>query len=204
MAPPDPGAPRSIPADTPRALIIDGRPVAGAAGPFEVTNPADDSVLASVAEADPAQGLAALDAAVRAQDAWRRTAARERAELLRAAFEEVTRRGEDFARLMTLETGKPLAESRGADPRSPAPTGTGAGCPPQRPAPRLGGAPCAPRRTEGAASSPVGRTAAAARRPRWAPRWRPRVLLRRVPSPSRAPAGTGRQFDQSTIGALTT
>ncbi len=95
MAPPDPGAPRSIPADTPRALIIDGRPVTGAAGPFEVTNPADDSVLASVAEADPAQGLAALDAAVRAQDAWRRTAARERAELLRAAFEEVTppRRG---------------------------------------------------------------------------------------------------------------
>lgn len=113
MAPLDPGAPRSVPADTPRALIIDGRPVDGAAGSFEVTNPADDSVLASVAEADPAQGLAALDAAVRAQDAWRRTAARERAELLRAAFEEVTRRGEDFARLMTLEMGKPLAESRG-------------------------------------------------------------------------------------------
>lgn len=44
MAPLDPGAPRSVPADTPRALIIDGRPVDGAAGSFEVTNPADDSV----------------------------------------------------------------------------------------------------------------------------------------------------------------
>ena len=38
---------------------------------------------------------------------------RERGEILRAAFELVTERADDFALLMTLEMGKPLAESRG-------------------------------------------------------------------------------------------
>ncbi|RLP11159.1 NAD-dependent succinate-semialdehyde dehydrogenase [Propionibacterium australiense] len=103
----------SVPADTPGTLIIGGAAVPGAAGTFEVTNPADGSVLAAIADADTAQGLAALDAAARAQDTWRRTAPRERAELLRAAFEEITRRRDDFALLMTLEMGKPLAESHG-------------------------------------------------------------------------------------------
>jgi succinate-semialdehyde dehydrogenase/glutarate-semialdehyde dehydrogenase len=47
------------------------------------------------------------------QASWARTAPRERAEILRRAFELVTKRAEDFALVMTLEMGKPLAEARG-------------------------------------------------------------------------------------------
>src|SRR6185312_8161890 len=48
-----------------------------------------------------------------AQRGWAKTAPRLRAEILRRAFELVTERAEDFALTMTLEMGKPLAESRG-------------------------------------------------------------------------------------------
>lgn len=101
-----------IPQDTPRRLLIGGVERDGTAGTFEVSNPADGTTLTRIAEADVAQGIAALDAAVDAQQSWQSTAPRERAELLRAAFDEVHRRTEDFARLMTLEMGKPLAEAR--------------------------------------------------------------------------------------------
>src|SRR5690606_19245199 len=55
----------------------------------------------------------ALDAACEAFDDWAATPARERAELLRRTFELVRERAEDLALLMTIEMGKPLAESRG-------------------------------------------------------------------------------------------
>ena len=54
-----------------------------------------------------------LDAAVAAQEGWAATAPRERGEILRRAFELMTARAEELALLMTLEMGKPLAESRG-------------------------------------------------------------------------------------------
>ena len=60
-----------------------------------------------------ADGLRALDAAVAAQDAWAATAPRERGELLRRAFDLLQVRKEEFALIMTLEMGKPLAEARG-------------------------------------------------------------------------------------------
>ena len=66
-----------------------------------------------VADATVADGKAALDAAVAAQAEWARTAPRDRAELLRAAYEKITARADEFAMLMTLEMGKTLAESRG-------------------------------------------------------------------------------------------
>ena len=56
---------------------------------------------------------AAMDAAAAAQDAWAATPARARGEMLRRAFELVQERAEEFALLMTLEMGKPLAEARG-------------------------------------------------------------------------------------------
>ncbi len=56
--------------------------------------------------------MEALDAAVAAQDGWAATDPRERGEILRRAFELLVSRGEDFALLMTLEMGKPLAEAR--------------------------------------------------------------------------------------------
>ena len=55
----------------------------------------------------------ALDAAVAAQPEWASTPPRERGEILRRAFELVTERADDFALLMSLEMGKPLAEARG-------------------------------------------------------------------------------------------
>ena len=48
-----------------------------------------------------------------AQDTWAATAPRERGEMLRRAFDLLQERKEDFALLMTLEMGKPLAEARG-------------------------------------------------------------------------------------------
>ena len=78
----------------------------------KVEDPATGEVLTEVADASVADGRAALDAAVAAQPGWAATAPRDRGEILRAAFEAVSARAEDFALLMTLEMGKPLAESR--------------------------------------------------------------------------------------------
>lgn len=80
---------------------------------FDVINPATGGVLTTVASATAADGLAALDAAAAAQDAWATTAPRARAELLRAGFEAILARADDFALLMCLEMGKALPEARG-------------------------------------------------------------------------------------------
>jgi succinate-semialdehyde dehydrogenase/glutarate-semialdehyde dehydrogenase len=80
---------------------------------IDVEDPATGKTLTSVASATPADGKAALDAAVGAQHDWARTAPRERAEILRSAFELITERADHFAMLMTLEMGKPLAQSKG-------------------------------------------------------------------------------------------
>ncbi|ARJ04206.1 NAD-dependent succinate-semialdehyde dehydrogenase [Cnuibacter physcomitrellae] len=98
----------------PTGLFLDGEWRDASTGArFDVIDPATERVLARVADASPEDGRAALDAAARAQRSWGRTAPRERAEILRRAFELVTARAEEFALLMTLEMGKPLAESRG-------------------------------------------------------------------------------------------
>lgn len=80
---------------------------------FDVLDPSTGEPIASVADASPEDGEAALSAAHEAQRAWSLTPPRERAEVLRRAFELVTERAEDFALLMTLEMGKTLDESRG-------------------------------------------------------------------------------------------
>ncbi|MFC7788081.1 NAD-dependent succinate-semialdehyde dehydrogenase [Microbacterium sp. MAHUQ-60] len=94
-------------------LYIDGgwRPASSGLR-FDVLDPSTGAVLAQVADASIEDGEAALAAAHAAQKTWGRTAPRERAEILRRAFELVTARVEDFALAMTLEMGKPLAESR--------------------------------------------------------------------------------------------
>ena len=98
----------------PTGLLIDGRwrPAEGGAT-LEVHDPATGRVLGRVADGSPADGMAALDAAVAAQADWAKVAPRDRSELLRAAYEQLTARAEEFALLMTLEMGKPLAEARG-------------------------------------------------------------------------------------------
>lgn len=79
---------------------------------FPVHDPATGEVLTEVADASPADAARALDAAVAAGTEWAATAPRERGEVLRAAFEALTARADDFALLMTLEMGKALPESR--------------------------------------------------------------------------------------------
>jgi succinate-semialdehyde dehydrogenase/glutarate-semialdehyde dehydrogenase len=79
----------------------------------DVDNPATGEHLATLASATSEDAVAALDAACAVQDSWARTAPRTRSEILRKAFELVHERAEDFATLMTLEMGKPLAEARG-------------------------------------------------------------------------------------------
>ncbi|UJP10336.1 NAD-dependent succinate-semialdehyde dehydrogenase [Microbacterium sp. KUDC0406] len=80
---------------------------------FDVHDPATNAVIRSIADATPADGIRALDAAAAAQDAWAATPPRTRSDILRRAFDLVQEHKEDLALLMTLEMGKPLAEARG-------------------------------------------------------------------------------------------
>ena len=80
---------------------------------LSVFDPATGQVVKEIADASPADGKAALDAASAAFPAWAATPPRERAEILRRAFDLLQERKEDFALLMTIEMGKPLAEARG-------------------------------------------------------------------------------------------
>jgi succinate-semialdehyde dehydrogenase/glutarate-semialdehyde dehydrogenase len=101
-------------AAVPTGLHIAGEWVPAASGrTFDVVDPSTGAVVASVADADAADGLRALDAAVAAQAAWAATPPRTRSDVLRRAFDLLTERADDLALLMTLEMGKPLAESRG-------------------------------------------------------------------------------------------
>ncbi|HET9647411.1 MAG TPA: NAD-dependent succinate-semialdehyde dehydrogenase [Microlunatus sp.] len=104
----------ALPADLPTGLLINGEWVAASGGDrIGVIDPATGEELTSIADATPADAVSALDAASAAAAAWAATPPRRRAEILRATFDTVTRRKDDFARLMTLEMGKPLAEAYG-------------------------------------------------------------------------------------------
>jgi len=80
---------------------------------FNVTNPADGSLLAEVAELDVAGARAAIEAANTAWPAWRSKTAKERSVILRRWFDLMLENKDDLAVLMTAEQGKPLAESMG-------------------------------------------------------------------------------------------
>jgi len=79
---------------------------------LSVEDPSTGESLCEVADAQPEDALAALDAAVEAQADWARHPPRQRGEILRSAFEKITERTEELALLMTLEMGKTLADSR--------------------------------------------------------------------------------------------
>jgi succinate-semialdehyde dehydrogenase/glutarate-semialdehyde dehydrogenase len=99
-------------ASVPTGLWIGGEERQGSST-FDVLNPATDEVLIAIADATPADGIAALDAAAAVQGEWAATPPRERGEILRSVFEAITARADEFATLMTLEMGKVLAESMG-------------------------------------------------------------------------------------------
>lgn len=95
-------------------LYINGAFRPGAEGVrFDVLNPATEEVLASVASAEIADADAALDAAQAAFADWAGRTPRERSVILRRAWELMTARLEDFARLITLENGKARADAMG-------------------------------------------------------------------------------------------
>lgn len=100
--------------DIPTQLYVNGQWVDSASGDrFDVEDPATGQTIAQVSDATADDGQAALAAAADAQATWGTTAPRVRGELLRSAFDTVIERADEFALLMTLEMGKPLAEARG-------------------------------------------------------------------------------------------
>jgi succinate-semialdehyde dehydrogenase/glutarate-semialdehyde dehydrogenase len=97
-----------------KELFIGGKWVPASGGKtFAVNDPSTGEPLCEVADASPDDGVAALDAAVAAQADWAAVAPRERGEILRRAYELLIKRSDELALLMTLEMGKPLAESKG-------------------------------------------------------------------------------------------
>lgn len=78
-----------------------------------VTNPATHEVVGTVPKMGSAETKRAIEAANKALPAWSALTAKERASKLRRWFELMMANQEDLARLMTIEQGKPLAESRG-------------------------------------------------------------------------------------------
>ncbi|MGL3197948.1 MULTISPECIES: NAD-dependent succinate-semialdehyde dehydrogenase [Curtobacterium] len=107
-------AERELLAKVPTGLLVDGTWQQAADGAtFPVVDPSTGETLLEIADATPEDGVRALDAAVAAQQAWAATPPRQRAEVLRKAFDLLQDRRADFALLMTLEMGKPLAEANG-------------------------------------------------------------------------------------------
>src|SRR5262245_27702574 len=82
-------------------------------GRFDVIDPATESKIASVASATVEDAKAAVDAASDAFAGWAAKKPRERAEILRKAFDLIMRDAERLAKLITIENGKALPDSRG-------------------------------------------------------------------------------------------
>jgi succinate-semialdehyde dehydrogenase/glutarate-semialdehyde dehydrogenase len=99
--------------DVPKQLFIGGGWQDAESGrTLSVDNPATGEELCRVADASPADGRRAVEAAVAAQASWAATPPRVRSEILRRAYDIIISRTEELALLMTLEMGKPLAEAR--------------------------------------------------------------------------------------------
>ena len=85
---------------------------ASGGGTLEVIDPATEEPLCEIADGTSEDAMAALDAAVEMQGEWAATAPNDRAGILWKAFETLTERADELALLMTLEMGKPVAESK--------------------------------------------------------------------------------------------
>src|SRR5437588_7923890 len=101
-------------ANVPTDLWIGGKwRKASDGGRFDVFDPATENKIASVASATVADAKAAVDAAGDALAGWGARKPRERAEILRKSYELIMRDAERLAKLITLENGKALSDSRG-------------------------------------------------------------------------------------------
>jgi aminobutyraldehyde dehydrogenase len=97
----------------PTQLLIDGAFVTGEGEAERVLNPATGDLLASVPEASAEQLHKAVSAAHRAFDGWRDTTPMERSRLLLRLADAIEARAEEFARLESLNCGKPYARALG-------------------------------------------------------------------------------------------
>jgi betaine-aldehyde dehydrogenase len=96
--------------------FIDGAYVEDTSGAvIEVIYPATGEVIARLHEATPALIDRALASATRAQAEWAQTRPVDRARILRRAVDLIRDRAEELAQLETLDTGKPIQETRFAD-----------------------------------------------------------------------------------------
>ncbi len=96
-----------------KQLYIGGEWRDGSGGDtIAVIDPATEEALCEVADATPEDAMAALDAAVAMRREWAGSTPNERSEILWHAFERLNERKDELATLMTLEMGKPLAESQ--------------------------------------------------------------------------------------------
>jgi len=99
--------------DVPTGLYIGGKFVDASDGKrFDVMDPATEQVLTSVASATVDDGMMALDAAEAAFADWAGRTPRARAEVLRKAFDLMMADQDRLARIITLENGKALSDSR--------------------------------------------------------------------------------------------
>jgi succinate-semialdehyde dehydrogenase/glutarate-semialdehyde dehydrogenase len=99
--------------EVPKGLLIGGEWRDAAEGAtLAVRDPATGEAICEVADGTPGDAMAALGAAHSKQAEWAATPPNERGEILWRAFEKLTERADDLALLMTLEMGKPVAESK--------------------------------------------------------------------------------------------
>ncbi|XVU20965.1 NAD-dependent succinate-semialdehyde dehydrogenase [Actinoplanes sp. CA-054009] len=95
-------------------LFIGGKWVPSSTGDrFDVRDPATGDVIATVADGSEKDAISAVDAAAEAGQAWAATAPRVRGEVLRKAWELMTERAGDLAKLISLENGKALVDAKG-------------------------------------------------------------------------------------------
>lgn len=93
---------------------IDGRPTpARSHKTFEIVDPASEQVIASVADGNVDDAIAAVDAAAKAFPVWSSTPPRERSAILQRAFQSIIDEVDDLSALIALENGKSLADARG-------------------------------------------------------------------------------------------
>lgn len=94
-------------------ILIDNQWLAGADGTFDVVDPATGETIRTVSNGGASDATAAVDAAATALTSWRRTAPRERGEILRRTFELMVRDRDELGELISAENGKSLVDAKG-------------------------------------------------------------------------------------------
>ncbi|KAL4225793.1 hypothetical protein ACF0H5_013784 [Mactra antiquata] len=93
---------------------VNGEWVAAKSGAtYNVTNPANGSIVGTVPDMKATDTEVAIQSAYKAFQTWKKTTAKERGEMLKKAYRIMLEQKEELARIITLENGKPTAESMG-------------------------------------------------------------------------------------------